>query len=121
MAGHEPTTTRRRVLGAAAAALPLLPVIASAAKQSSPAASDPTLDCRASLAKTWTTRLARYHRLTAQAKAAETGWFRAANDAYNRACADPAADRKAAFARVSRAETSTAAAAPPRCSRPPSL
>jgi hypothetical protein len=54
---------------------------------------------------TWNTRLARYHRLTARAKVgAETGWFRAANDAYNRACADPAADRNAAFARVNRAE-----------------
>jgi hypothetical protein len=54
---------------------------------------------------TWNERLARYRRLTAQAKAAaETGWFRAANDRYTRESATPGADRKAAFARVSRAE-----------------
>jgi SRSO17 transposase len=53
----------------------------------------------------WDQRLARYHRLAARAKAAaETGWFRAANDRYYREAADPAADQEAAFARLDRAE-----------------
>jgi hypothetical protein len=53
----------------------------------------------------WNAHLARYRRLAARAEAAaETGWFRAANDRYYRESADPSADRKAAFARVSRAE-----------------
>jgi hypothetical protein len=68
-------------------------VIASEAKQSTAEAS------------LWNERLTRYRHLAARAKAAaETGWFRAANDRYYRACADPTADRKAAFARVGRAE-----------------
>jgi hypothetical protein len=105
MADRALSTSRRTLLGAAAA-IPIaaLPVIASAVKQSS---LDPSaaLDCRASLAMTWNTRLARYLRLEARAKAAaETGWFRAANDRYYLACATPGANRKAEFARVSRAE-----------------
>jgi hypothetical protein len=103
MAAPALSTSRRTLLGAAAALLPL-PVIASAAKQSRPD-SDAALDCRASLAMTWSTRLARYRHLAARAKAAaETGWFRAANDRYYRACEIPGTDRKAEFARVSRAE-----------------
>jgi hypothetical protein len=77
MAGREPSTTRRRVLGAAAAlpiaALLPAPVIASAAKQSSPEA------------ETWHRRLTRYRCLAARAEqAAESGWFRAANDRHAR-------------------------------------
>jgi hypothetical protein len=54
---------------------------------------------------TWNARLTRYRHLEARARAAaETGWFRAANDRYYRDYADPATDRKAAFARVARAE-----------------
>jgi hypothetical protein len=53
----------------------------------------------------WDHRLARYRRLAEAAKAAaETGWFRAANDRYNRESADPSTDRKTAFARIDRAE-----------------
>jgi hypothetical protein len=106
MAGREPSIPRRALLGAAAA-LPiaaLAPPALSAARRSAPRLSA-ALDCRASLAMTWEARLARYRRLAERAKAAvETGWFRAANDLYNRQCADPAADRKAAFARIDRAE-----------------
>jgi hypothetical protein len=53
----------------------------------------------------WDRRLAHYRRLAAAAKAAaENGWFRAANDRFYREKADPAADHKAAFARLDRAE-----------------
>ncbi len=82
MAGHEPSTTRRHVLGAAAA-LPIVALIPAPAasviarsattKQSSPAA------------EIWNRHLARYHRLAVRAKqAAESGWFRAANDRHAR-------------------------------------
>ncbi|HEX8124465.1 MAG TPA: hypothetical protein VF548_02680 [Allosphingosinicella sp.] len=54
----------------------------------------------------WNRNLARYNRLAAQAKKAEeTGWFRAANERFYREMADPGADRKAAFARMTRAES----------------
>lgn len=114
MAGPEPSTTRRRVLGAAAAlpVLALVPtVIASAATQSS---------FSGSLSALWDRRLARYRRLTAEAEQAATiGWFRAANDRYNREIAaiealrtaDPEKDgkrierlRRAAFRRIDNAE-----------------
>src|SRR4051812_39105752 len=85
MAGHEPTTTRRRILGAAAA----LPVLALANPvRAEPVEARPLLSDPPDRAE-WNERLARYRRLTARAKAAaETGWFRAANDRYTRACAD---------------------------------
>jgi hypothetical protein len=87
MADRALSTSRRALLGAAAA----LPFLKGQSRV--------TVPCE------WTTRLACYRGLADRAKAvAETGWFRAANDTYARACADPAADRKAAFARVSRAE-----------------
>ncbi|HYD37454.1 MAG TPA: hypothetical protein VEA60_07565, partial [Allosphingosinicella sp.] len=103
--GHgQAGTTRRRVLGAAAA-LPALalptPVIArtpveSRGTRQSGTAADRTL---------WNDRLARYRRLAARAQAAaETGWFRAANDRFYRESADPNADQEAAFARLDRAE-----------------
>jgi len=100
MADRALSTSRRALLGAAAS-LPIaaLPVIESAAKQSR-TASPPGEFC----AK-WNDRLARYRRLAARAKvAAETGWFRAANDRYYRETADAGADRQAAFARIDRAE-----------------
>jgi hypothetical protein len=44
-------------------------------------------------------------RLAARTKAAaETGWFRAANDRFNRESATPGTDGPTAFARISRAE-----------------
>jgi hypothetical protein len=56
-------------------------------------------------AQEWTARLARYRRLSARAKAAaETGWFRAANDRFNRESTLPGTDGPTAFARISRAE-----------------
>ena len=98
MADRALSTSRRALLGAAAT-LPVLALApASAARGQLPA----TVPIDRSL---WDERLARYRRLAAQAEAAaETGWFRAANDRYYRESADPSADRKAAFARVSRAE-----------------
>jgi len=95
MAARQPSISRRRLLGAAAAIpfLPFDPVIASAAKQSSP---DRDL---------WDRNLARYQSLAARAtKAEETSWFRAANERFYREMADPGTDRKAAFARMTRAE-----------------
>jgi hypothetical protein len=113
MAGDTPSISRRRILGAAAA----LPFAALAAETSraipaTGAAPDAAL---------WNTRLAVYRRLFARARAAaETGWFRAANDLYYRQCdeiaarfggdaaaarsAEARALRKAGFRRVSRAE-----------------
>jgi hypothetical protein len=112
MAGREPSISRRRILGAAAA----LPFAGLAAElpASNPAAGPDDYAL-------WATRLAAYCRLFARAKAAaETGWFRAANDLYYRQCAEIAdrfggeavawrsaearALRKAGFRRVSRAE-----------------
>lgn len=98
MAERALSTSRRALLGAAAS-LPVLALPTAVRPERSrgaPLAADPAL---------WTERLTRYRRLAARAEAAaETGWFRAANDRYNRAFADPSADRKTAFARVSRAE-----------------
>lgn len=109
MAGDKPSISRRRVLGAAA----LLPVTALAAPTSAnPTAADPAL---------WAHRLAWYDRLVARATAAaETGWFRAANDRYTRECGEIEARfggkeaaarseeacqlRKVAFRRMDRAE-----------------
>jgi len=115
MAGREPSISRRRILGAAAA-LPFA-ALAAEAVRSTPAGAFP----EAADAALWATRLAAYRRLFARAKAAaETGWFRAANDLYYRQCAEIAARfggeavawrsaearalRKAGFRRVSRAE-----------------
>jgi len=113
MAGHEPSISRRRILGAAAA-LPFAALGAEAARVSPTAGVPPD-------AALWDARLAAYRRLFVRAKAAaETGWFRAANDLYYRQCAEIAARfggeaaakrspeakalRKAPFRRVSRAE-----------------
>jgi hypothetical protein len=53
----------------------------------------------------WTARLTRYRALAARTEAAaETGWFRAANDRFNRESAAPGTDAPTAFARISRAE-----------------
>ncbi|MEA3036646.1 MAG: hypothetical protein QOH04_2418 [Sphingomonadales bacterium] len=107
MAAPALSTTRRTLLGAAAGLLPAIALGEGGSRPSLvrpepvegpvyPSSADRTL---------WNNRLARYRRLAARAKAAaETGWFRAANDRYYRACADPTADRKTAFARVNRAE-----------------
>jgi hypothetical protein len=91
MADRALSTSRRALLGAAAS----LPVLAIA----------PSTAAGVGDRAEWDRRLARYRSLAARAKAAaETGWFRAANDRYYRECVDPAADRKVAFARVDRAE-----------------
>ena len=111
MAGREPSISRRRILGAAAS-LPLAP-LARQFPDSAPAAP-------ASRAL-WRRRLAAYQRIAARAKdAAESGWFRAANDRYNSEaagvvarfgsweaaaqCEEGSRLRAAAFARVDRAE-----------------
>ncbi|HEX8307820.1 MAG TPA: hypothetical protein VF645_05310 [Allosphingosinicella sp.] len=97
MAGHEPSISRRRVLGAAAA-IPLLPLSSVRAEPVEAPASLPDRDL-------WDRNLARYHRLSTRAKGAEeTGWFRAANERWYRECGDPGTNRKAAFARMTRAE-----------------
>jgi hypothetical protein len=130
MATKPPTTTRRALLGAAAA----LPIAALASPASGVAkhpgtakppfapSETPHPACleRSRETQRWNHRLARYTRLATSAKkAAETGWFRAANDRYNRECAAPdpthpeeglslskagLEGRQAAFARVTRAE-----------------
>lgn len=94
----KPGTTRRSVLHAVAA----LPALAMpTGVRAEPFEAPPPPADRA----VWNARLARYRHLAARAKAAaETGWFRAANDRFYRESADPAADRKAAFARMTRAE-----------------
>lgn len=105
MADQALSTTRRALLGAAAA----LPIAAlSRSIRAEPVATKSTegllLPSLAAQAE-WTTRLTRYRHLAARAKAAaETGWFRAANDAHSRTCANANSDRKVAFARLSRAE-----------------
>lgn len=105
MAGREPSISRRRILGAAAC----VPVagLAGAFSEEVPAVAD---------AESWRLLLAGYRRLAARAEqAAERGWFRRANDLYERQCAEiaerfgAASDegrrfRAAAFARVDRAE-----------------
>jgi hypothetical protein len=97
MADRALSTSRRTLLGAAAS-LPLLALPAAARGQACTPVPAPD-------AEQWTPHLTRYRALAARTKtAAETGWFRAANDTYNRACADRTADRQAAFARVDRAE-----------------
>lgn len=110
MAGDEPSISRRRILGAAAS-VPLAALAGRLAETPEPVA-DPAL---------WRRRLAAYRRAAARAKAAaETGWFRAANDLYARECAGIDARfggreaagasaegrrlRAAAFARVDAAE-----------------
>ncbi|HEX8512979.1 MAG TPA: hypothetical protein VF688_07710 [Allosphingosinicella sp.] len=93
----KPGTTRRRVLRAAAS-IPFLPLAAIRAEPVEASAFAPEREL-------WDRNLARYHRLAAQAKKAkETGWFRAANERFYRESANPGADRKAAFARMTRAE-----------------
>lgn len=97
MAGSKPSISRRRVLGAAAAIplLPLPPVRAESVEAPSVSADR----------ELWDRNLARYRHLATRAKKAEeTGWFRAANERWYREGADPAIDRKAAFARMIRAE-----------------
>jgi len=134
MATKPPTTTRRALLGAAAA----LPVAALASPALRAAthpgtakapfvpskATHPACLERGRETQRWNHRLARYTRLAESAKkAAEIGWFRAANDRYNQEIAALEGDtipahpeeglslskarlegRKAAFARVTKAE-----------------
>ena len=96
MAGSEPSISRRRVLGAAAA-IPFLPL--------TPVRAEPFEALPVADRETWDRRLARYRSLAARAKKAEeTGWFRAANERFYSEMADPGTDRKAAFARMTRAE-----------------
>jgi hypothetical protein len=110
MAGRAPSISRRRVIGAAAA-LPVLPLVPAVPAEPVQA---PFPVASRSL---WNRRLARYLRLVAEAKAvAETGWFREANDRYERETAaiverfgsDESKEarrlRRAAFKRVSKAE-----------------
>jgi hypothetical protein len=90
----KPGTTRRRVLGAAAA----IPLLSLTSVRAEPVDAPPDRQL-------WDCNLAHYHRLAARAKKAEeTGWFRAANERFYRESADPGTDRKAAFARMTRAE-----------------
>ncbi|TMJ14643.1 MAG: hypothetical protein E6G94_09195 [Alphaproteobacteria bacterium] len=98
MAAPALSTSRRALLGAAAA----LPIAAlSRAVRAEPVEAHPSLAATGE----WNTRLAHYRRLAERAKvAAETGWFRTANDLYYRACAYPTAGRESAFARLDRAE-----------------
>jgi hypothetical protein len=99
MADRAFSTSRRAVLGAAAA-LPFLPLHPAGAQAPEARPSPPT-----QAEAEWNARLARYNHLAARARAAaETGWFRAANDRYYREAADPTADHQAAFARLDRAE-----------------
>lgn len=94
----KPGTTRRRVLGAAAA----LPAFALPCPVRAEPVQAPSVPADRAL---WNERLARYLQLAARAQAAaETGWFRAANDRFYRESADPDADREAAFTRLDRAE-----------------
>lgn len=96
MAGSEPSISRRRVLGAAAA----IPLLSLTPVQAEPVEALPLADREA-----WDRNLTRYRDFAARAKKAEeTGWFRAANERFYREMADPATDRKAAFARMTRAE-----------------
>jgi hypothetical protein len=82
MAGREPSTTRRRLLGAAAA-LPVLSLAPPEPGRAEPVEALPSLpDCCE-----WNRHLARYRRLAAEAEeAATTGWFAAANVRYEREC-----------------------------------
>ncbi|HEX8193515.1 MAG TPA: hypothetical protein VF552_11525 [Allosphingosinicella sp.] len=78
MADRALSTSRRALLGAAAA----LPVVALA----NPARAEP-VEARfpAAAQNLWRERLQRYRRLAARTReAAETGFFRAANDCYTR-------------------------------------
>jgi len=98
MAAKPLSTTRRALLGAAAS----LPVLAfpTSARPARNRGTPPAAD-----QAEWNARLTRYRHLAARAEAAaETGWFRAANDRYAAECANPATDRTAAFARLDRAE-----------------
>jgi len=89
-------TTRRRVLRAAAT-IPFLPL--------TPVRAEPVEALPVPDREPWDRNLARYRALAARAKKAEqTGWFRAANERFYRESADPDIDRKAAFARMTRAE-----------------
>jgi hypothetical protein len=105
MATHEPSISRRRLLGAAAA-LPALALPASALPTPAEGATTPAH-------RLWTARLTRYRRLAAEAQAvAETGWFRHANDQYSNELAQigdtqtPEADaqRTGAWERLAQAE-----------------
>jgi hypothetical protein len=118
MAGSEPSTTRRALLGAAAAipVLTLAPFPARPEPVEGPTAVSPDGSKPRGL---WDRRLARYRHLAAATEeAAATGWFAAANAGYDRARAEIAARfpgsasecdkaralRRAAFERVDGAE-----------------
>lgn len=97
MADRALSTSRRALLGAAAAIpfLPLSSVRAEPVEVRSPSADR----------ELWNRNLARYQSLATRAKKAEeTGWFQAANERFYSEMADPGTDRKAAFARMTRAE-----------------
>lgn len=111
MAGREPSISRRRILGVAAA-LPLAALPGEPLGLFAGAGPDAAI---------WNVRLDSYRRLAERARAAaETGWFRAANDTYYRLCdeiaarfggeaaaarsAEARALRKEGLCRVSRAE-----------------
>lgn len=118
MADRALSTSRRALLGAAAS----LPVLAiSTPVRPEPVETKSTAGQRLlfpSSRTLWNQRLARYRRLAARAEAAaETGWFRAANDRYAREAADPAADKQPPSPASTAPKTSTGTAAPPRCSR----
>ena len=117
MAEKPLSTTRRSLLGAAAA----LPVAAFAQVAAEPGPTTPVRPERSRGALRWTRRLTRYRRLAERTReAGETGFFRAANDRYNRERAEVEARfgtweaaastaegrklRKEIFARVAAAE-----------------
>jgi hypothetical protein len=93
----KPGTTRRRVLSAAAS-IPFLALTSVRAEPVEALASPPDREL-------WDRNLARYRHLAARARRTEeAGWFRAANERFYRERADPGTDRKATFARMTRAE-----------------
>jgi hypothetical protein len=99
MADRALRTSRRALLGAAAA-IPFLPLQTAGTTPVEGPSHPPTAE-----EGEWNRRLTRYRHLAARAKAAaETGWFRAANDRYYWEAADPGTDSIAAFARLDRAE-----------------
>jgi hypothetical protein len=97
MADRALSTSRRALLGAAAV-IPLLPLASVRAEPVEVPRLPPSRQA-------WDRNLTRYRNLAARSKKAEeTGWFRAANERWYRESDDPGTDRKAAFARMTRAE-----------------
>ena len=82
---EEPLSTTRRALLGSAVALP----IAALSTTARPEPVEGLSFTPVRLCARWDRRLARYRRLAARTReAAETGWFRAANDRYSRERAD---------------------------------